>query len=144
MNRCWRTLLGVTALLPIAGLAADTFSCPPEFPQFLARFESDFQFQASTVQFPLFFAYLDAAAEPEPKRRTKRVSRESYTKAEYPYYPTPDIQAKRKLEKNIIESSSSKKVVRFNQPDSDAYSIEYHFKKVRQCWRLTFVEDYSL
>ncbi len=144
MNWCWRTLLVVSALLPIASFAADASSCPQGFPQFLARFESDIPFQASSVQFPLPFAYVDAAAEPEPKRKTKRVSREAYTKAEYPYYPTPDIQAKRKLERKIRDSSSSKKVVRFNQHDSDAYSIEYHFKKVRECWRLTFVEDYSL
>ena len=141
----WRSLLiGAALCLPTLGEAADPPACPQAFSEFLSRFEVDAGFQASSIQFPLRVAYLDTAANAEPTRKSKRISRDGYTKSEHPLYPTPELRAKLKLERRVKEVSSTKAVVGFHQPESDAYAIEYHFTKARGCWRLTFMDDHSL
>jgi hypothetical protein len=144
MSRCLKMLLATLALLPLLGWATDESMCPKEFPRFLPRFESDIKYQVASVKFPLLVAYLETSGHSDPIRKTESIFRAAYLKSKHPYYPTPAIQANRRLERKIEDRSSSMKVVRFDQPDSDAYSVEYHFKKEGGCWRLTFMEDFSL
>jgi hypothetical protein len=123
--------------------AARASECQPTFAEFLARFESDWEFQLWHVQFPLQMAYVDGAAYPEPAARQKLVSRDDYM-AKGSFYPSVVVQAERHLEKKIVRKPDSTMVVEFDRPDSDAYSVDFKFTRTLGCWYLTFIDDQSL
>jgi Domain of unknown function (DUF4348) len=135
-------LIGLIAFALSHSAAASEATCSKRFSDFVAHFESDAAFQIEHIQFPLRVNYVDAGADPEPVPRIKWISRDIY--ASKPSYPTLEVQARRKLRKQISEVSRVKVVVRFAQPDSDGYSVEYHFEKVHGCGHLGLVDDQSL
>jgi hypothetical protein len=82
--------MGCLAAMLAAAPAARAAECPALFADFLARFETDREFQLR-------------------------------------YVPP-----------------ASHMVVEFEQPDSDAYSVNFNFTRTRGCWYLTLVDDQSL
>jgi hypothetical protein len=117
--------------------------CRATFAEFLARFESDMAFQLEHVQFPLQMGYVDASASPEPANREKLVTREEYAAKGW-FYPSLEVQAQRRLEKKIVRPPTSNMVIEFDQPDSDAYSVNFSFTRTNGCWYLTRIDDQSL
>jgi hypothetical protein len=116
-------------------------TCPAPLLDFLARFESDAAFRLEHTQFPLTLSYVDTTpAEPTP--REKQISRDAF--AANDWYPTKDIQTERRLERRITETSATAVEVRFDKPDSDAYTMEFQFAKAQGCWRLIRADDHSL
>lgn len=123
--------------------AAQASECRYTFEQFLARFESDWEFQLQHVRFPLRMGYVDGTAQPEPLSKEKLVSRDAYMERG-DFYPSPDIQAERRLSKKIVRSPDGTMVIEFDQPDSDAYTVDFKFSRMFGCWSLTFIDDHSL
>lgn len=137
------TAAPVAALAPNAPAAKDAVAaCPARFREFLAKFETDDTFRLEHVQFPLDVKYVDGAAKPEPADRKKQVSRESFQAS--PWFPSKAEQEKRGLLKRVTEASGKKALVHFDKPDSDAYTVVYHFAKDSSCWQLALVDDRSL
>ena len=137
--------MAVALVLSHAARASESQApeCQSTFAEFLTRFESDLKFQLQYAQFPLKMAYVDGNAQPEPAPKEKLVTREEYA-AKGSFYLGPDVQAQRRLEKKIIRPPTSNMVVEFDQPDSDAYSVSYHFTRTNGCWYLTLIDDQSL
>ena len=132
-------MVAASVLPPVAHAS----QCRYSFEQFLARFESDWEFQLQHVRFPLRMGYVDGAAYPEPLAKEKLVSRDAYM-AQGNFYPSPDIQAERRLQKKIVRSPDSTMVIEFDQPDSDSYTVDFKFTRMLGCWYLTFIDDHSL
>jgi hypothetical protein len=130
----------VASVLPPAAHASE---CRYSFEQFLARFETDWEFQLQHVRFPLKMGYVDGTTHSEPLAKQRLVSRDEYM-AKGNLYPSADIQAERRLEKKIVRSPDSTMVIEFDQPDSDAYTVDFKFTRMLGCWHLTFIDDHSL
>ena len=88
-------------------------------------------------------AYMDGTTYPEPLGKQKLVSRDDYM-ARGDFYPSHDIQAERRLQKKIVRSPDSTMLIEFDQPDSDAYTVDFKFTRMLGCWHLTFIDDHSL
>ena len=131
------------ALASVLSPVAHASECRYTFEQFLARFESDWEFQLQHVRFPLPMGYVDGTAHPEPLSKQKLVSRDHYM-AQGDLYPSLDIQAGRRLQKKIVRSPDSTMVIEFDQPDSDSYTVDFKFTRMLGCWYLTFIDDHSL
>jgi hypothetical protein len=143
MHRHLLALVSGVVALGLCDSPVSANSCVERFPDFVVQFEADIAFQLKHIQFPLRITYVDATASPEPAPRTKQISREMYPSQPYTY-PTRQVQTLRHLQKQVAEISGAKAVVRFEQPDSDVYSMEFQFEKFRGCWRLSLVRDISL
>ncbi|MDO9238259.1 MAG: hypothetical protein Q7U28_19770 [Aquabacterium sp.] len=137
-----RSLLIVALLLPLAGYAAT--SCPQAFPEFVAQFERSEAFQRAHTRFPLPYSYVDSNAEPERKTITVMVNRSTVSKFSGIKYPSLVIQRAVPLERKTSTVSGGTEVIRFDKPDTDMYTIEFHFKKSGACWQLVNVDNMSL
>lgn len=110
--------------------------CPARFEPFLERFETDFTFQVATVRYPLPIAFLDDGVQIKDK-----LNRMQYTKPRQPWYPTPALQAQWELRKEVKTVSPTRRLVHFEQADPESYSVDFHFQKNGNCWRLVFMDD---
>jgi hypothetical protein len=119
-------------------------ACPSEFGMFLRRFESDLAFQVENVAFPLRASLVDGDEGTEPVTHTEQVARDAYGTGRVTYFPTPQVQAERKLHRRIEASADDERIVRFAPRGTLAFSIAYHFTRIRGCWQLTFLDDRTL
>jgi hypothetical protein len=119
-------------------------SCSEAFATFLARFSSDLEVQLASIEFPLAHRYIDPSAEPEPQQRVETLSATAYREAELPYFPTLKVHAKYGLETSVTGPSPDQRIVQFEKPASDAFSVRYSFRCSRGRWRLTLIDDSSL
>ena len=110
--------------------------CPAKFEPFLERFENDFTFQVAVVRYPLPIAFMDDGVQIKDK-----LNKMQYTKPRQPWYPTPALQSLWELKKEVRTLGPAKRVVHFEQADPESYSVDFHFQKAGNCWRLVFMDD---
>jgi hypothetical protein len=134
----------LASLPELPDVGAGPPACPSEFGMFLRRFESDLAFQVENVVFPLRASLVDADEGAKPVTHTEQVPRDAYGRGRVAYFPTAQLQAERKLHRRIEESAPDERIVRFAPNGTLAFSIAYHFTRIRGCWRLTFLDDRSL
>ena len=125
-------------LLSAFAASAAGAACPARFDDFLQRFESDPKFHAAAVRFPLPMAFVDDGV-----KQKGRLTRREYILPRQPWYPTPALQADWQLTKAVREVSATRRIVHFEQPDAEAYSVDFHFQKAGGCWRLVLMDDLS-
>lgn len=140
--RPWASVFGVLACIGLNVSTASASPCAARFADFIREFERDATFRLEHIRFPLALSYVDSA-DLESSPKLIEVSREMYTSGRAAY-PTPEIQAERHLEKEISDGATGNATVRFQQPDSDAYSKDFQFEKRGTCWQLVSVSDASL
>jgi len=138
-----RRLLCVTLLL-VCSVAQAEQSCPKTFSSFIARFESSAEFQRLHTRFPLSYSFLDGSAEPDPKEVKVMVSQASAAKYPGIIFPSKATQASVPLKRKLLRHPSGTQVVHFDKPESDVYSVSFHFTQTVDCWLLVKVEDTSL
>lgn len=117
--------------------------CPSSFDEFLSRFERTREFQQENIIYPLKYSFIDSNANPEPKTVNKRLSKTDVAARKEPIYPSPRDQKAVPLAKELHKHSQVKKSVRLYKPDT-GYVLEYHFKKIGECWKLAMFEDLSI
>jgi hypothetical protein len=125
-------------LLSAFAASAAGAACPGRFEEFLQRFESDAGFHVASVRFPLPMAFVD-----DNVRQKGRLTKREYVMPRQPWYPTPALQADWRLSKAVRDVSATRRIVHFEQPDAEAYSVDFHFQKAGGCWRLVFMDDHS-
>jgi hypothetical protein len=129
-------------LLPLTTQAAS--SCPSSFEKYLTRFQRDSVFQKEHRHTPLRYSFVDAEAEPEPRTVQRQLSAVQAEKQPLIRFPSADVEKTNRLERKVAQVNDQGYVVRFDQPDSDRFSIEFHFSRIGRCWRLVEVNDLSL
>lgn len=134
----------IIALLFFPLLAHAESACPTRFTEFLAMFEKSIEFQTLNIRFPLRYTYVDGNAEPEPKQIKVMVSRANISKHPGVRFPTTAVQVTAPLKRKLTSGARGTQIVQFDKPDSDAYSVAFHFSKTASCWQLVEVEDGSL
>ena len=115
--------------------------CAGEFVKFLGDFERSKAVQATHTNFPLRYSHVDHD-DPELKQKHIWLNKQSVEKFES--FPSPEYQAKIKLERKITKDEAGRCAVNFNVPDSDMYAMTFSFIKWGNAWRLVEIEDNSL
>jgi hypothetical protein len=124
------------------GLANDV--CESDFDSLLSQFEKSADAQQNNIKFPLSLFQPDPSAPlfsnslPIERWLTKADVR----KLNEPIYPLASLQESDSLVKKI-EKSKNKVVVQVHKQDSDAYEFNFHFSRIKNCWKLTKVYDES-
>lgn len=139
----FRFLLVAATFLYSAVAYAETV-CPSKFSEFLGFFEADESSQRQHTRYPLSYSSIDAEAEPEPKIVKQSLTRKEVMKQERIIYPSRATQKEVPLQRKVSKRPDKSRVVQFNKPGSDAYSIEFVFDQKNGCWELVEVADYSL
>ncbi len=140
----WQLRTLIISLLLAPQFACADSVCPALFTDFLALFEKNSEFQLLNTRFPLSYTFVDGNAEPEPKPVKIMVSRDNVSKYPGIRYPSPAIQETIPLQRKLRLASGGVRIVQFDKPDSDAYSVIFFFEKTSSCWQLVDVKDGSL
>jgi len=119
-------------------------ACPASFEEYLSAFQRDPLFQNEHRQFPLRYSFLDPDAEVEPRTVKHRLSAAQAEKERGISFPSLELEKAKGLQRKVTKAKKEAYVVRFDKPDSDAFSIEFHFSRVGHCWQLVEVNDFSL
>lgn len=118
--------------------------CTSSFEEYLSKFQRDPSFQQEHRQYPLRYSLLDTNSEPEPRTVKRRLSAAQAMKESGISFPSLETESAKGLERKVTKAKKGTYVVRFNKPDSGVFSIEFHFSRVGNCWRLVEVNDFSL
>lgn len=137
-----RTLFVAAFLFPLTVHGASP--CTSSFEEYLSAFQRDPLFQQEHRQYPLRYSFLDTNAEPEPRAVKRRLSAAQAMKESGIGFPSLETEKAKGLERTVKNAKKGTYVVRFDKPDSGVFSIEFHFSRVGNCWRLVEVNDFSL
>lgn len=119
---------------------AATPACPSQdFDQFLTAFASDVEVQKAHVAIPLESETVDANAEPEPRPVVKRLA---LADLKFPLLPSPQQQARERLELAKTITDAKHIEIKLAKPDTD-YQMVYLFQN-DGCWKLSRMRDDSL
>ena len=129
------------ALLPPLSIGAE---CQVDFQRFLFDFQSSRGYQRRHIRYPLRYEEPGRGdCHPDCPTESRRLNRATVKTLEEAIYPLLETQRKRDLETKVTVKGPAARVEVY-LPDSDAYSFEFHFSRVRGCWGLSRVVDSSL
>jgi hypothetical protein len=138
----YRVVALILLLLPFS-VNADQ-SCPKNSQDFLIDFQNNHEFQVAHISYPLAYSYVNANAEPEPKKiQVSILSADEVKSKKPPSYPKPNEINSIPLKQTIINTTTGSLIVNFTKPDTD-YSFEYIFTNKNNCWQLSEINDFSL
>ncbi len=107
-------------------------------------FQRDPSFQKAHRQYPLRYSFLDSYAEPEPRTANRWLSATQAEKKRAIDFPSSEQEKAKGLVRKVTKGKEGAYIIRFDKPDSDVFSIEFHFSPVGHCWQLVEVNDFSL
>lgn len=114
--------------------------CPyAEFEGFLKHFGNEITLQEKATADPLLDGYIDAEAEPEPRRVESRLA---LADVEWPVMPDPAALAGQGREMQISVLADGQRQVQIRTPDSSDQQT-YTFAQA-PCWTLVKREDESI
>jgi len=114
--------------------------CPyPDFDTFLKHFGNEIALQEKTTVDPLLDSYIDAEAEPEPRKVESRLARAD---VEWPVMPDPAALAGQGREMQVSLLADGQRQVQIRTPDSSDQQT-YTFAQA-PCWTLVKREDESI
>ncbi|EOW2136302.1 hypothetical protein N5C16_17455 [Stenotrophomonas sp. GD03908] len=120
--------------------AAAPSECPyPEFDTFLKHFGNEIALQEKTTADPLLDSYIDAEAEPEPRKVESRLA---LADVEWPVMPDPAALAGQGREMQVSALADGQRQVQVRTPDSSDQQT-YTFAQA-PCWTLVKREDESI
>ena len=119
---------------------ASPAACPSQdFRTFLTAFANDPSVQEAFTRRPLQSDYMDAAAEPEPKRITRTLDGADLR---FPLMPSLQRQEQKGLELRLTSTGEDKAEVVLVKPDTDEQTVFFFIRN--DCWRLDRIRDDSL
>lgn len=125
--------------VPAASTGA-TIQCPSrDFAAFLESFAASSSIQSAFTRFPLKKLQLDHAAQPEPKPFSKWLRR---TQVSFPILPLTASRSAQGLGLRIETGKAGKSSATLFKQDT-GYLVNFHFK-LRHCWELVEIEDWSI
>ncbi|HEL3783575.1 TPA: hypothetical protein UM046_001331 [Stenotrophomonas maltophilia] len=114
--------------------------CPyPEFDAFLKHFGNEITLQEKATADPLLDSYIDAEAEPEPRKVESRLA---LADVEWPVMPDPAALAGQGREMQVSTLADGQRQVQIRTPDSSDQQT-YTFAQ-SPCWMLVKREDESI
>lgn len=114
--------------------------CPyPQFDAFLKHFGNEIALQEKATADPLLDSYIDAEAEPEPRKVESRLARAD---VEWPVMPDPAALAGQGREMQVSALADGQRQVQIRTPDSSDQQT-YTFAQA-PCWTLVKREDESI
>ncbi|HDS1136927.1 TPA: hypothetical protein QDZ75_000933 [Stenotrophomonas maltophilia] len=114
--------------------------CPyPEFDAFLKHFGNEITLQEKATADPLLDSYIDAEAEPEPRKVESRLA---LADVEWPVMPDPSTLAGQGREMQVSTLADGQRQVQIRTPDSSDQQT-YTFAQT-PCWTLVKREDESI
>lgn len=114
--------------------------CPyPEFDAFLKHFGNEITLQEKATADPLLDSYIDAEAEPEPRKVESRLA---LADVEWPVMPDPAALAGQGRELQANTLPDGQRQVQIRTPDSSDQQT-YTFAQT-PCWTLVKREDESI
>jgi hypothetical protein len=114
--------------------------CPyPEFDAFLKHFGNEIALQEKATADPLLDSYIDAEAEPEPRKVESRLA---LADVEWPVMPDPAALAGQGREMQVSTLADGQRQVQIRTPDSSDQQT-YTFAQT-PCWTLVKREDESI
>ncbi len=114
--------------------------CPhPEFDTFLKHFGNEIALQEKATADPLLDSYIDAEAEPEPRKVESRLA---LADVEWPVMPDPAALAGQGREMQVSPLADGQRQVQIRMPDSSDQQT-YTFAQT-PCWTLVKREDESI
>ncbi|SNY77236.1 hypothetical protein [Stenotrophomonas sp. CC120223-11] len=126
----------VTEPTPVAARS----ECPyPEFDTFLKHFGNEIALQETATADPLLDSYIDAEAEPEPRKVESRLA---LADVEWPVMPDPAALAGQGREMQVSPLADGQRQVKIRTPDSSDQQT-YTFAQT-PCWTLVKREDESI
>jgi len=129
---------GTSATEPTPVAAAS--ECPyPEFDTFLKHFGNEITLQEKATADPLLDSYIDAEAEPEPRKVESRLA---LADVEWPVMPDPAALAGQGREMQVSPLADGQRQVQIRTPDSSDQQT-YTFAQA-PCWTLVKREDESI
>ncbi|HDS1508970.1 hypothetical protein FEO89_20585 [Stenotrophomonas maltophilia] len=111
----------------------------PEFDTFLKHFGNEIALQEKTTADPLLDSYIDAEAEPEPRKVESRLA---LADVEWPVMPDPAALAGQGREMHVSPLADGQRQVQIRTPDSSDQQT-YIFAQA-PCWTLVKREDESI
>jgi hypothetical protein len=119
---------------------ARSAECPyPEFDAFLKHFGNEIALQEKATADPLLDSYIDAEAEPEPRKVESRLA---LADVEWPVMPDPAALAGQGRELQVSTLADGQRQVQIRTPDSSDQQT-YTFAQT-PCWTLVKREDESI
>lgn len=120
--------------------AAAPSECPyPDFDAFLKHFGNEIALQEKATADPLLDSYIDAEAEPEPRKVESRLA---LADVEWPVMPDPAALAGQGREMQVSPLADGQRQVQIRTPDSSDQQT-YTFAQT-PCWTLVKREDESI
>lgn len=114
--------------------------CPyPDFDAFLKHFGNEITLQEKATADPLLDSYIDAEAEPEPRKVESRLA---LADVEWPVMPDPAALAGQGREMQVSTLADGQRQVQIRTPDSSDQQT-YTFTQA-PCWALVKREDESI
>lgn len=114
--------------------------CPfPQFDAFLKHFGNEITLQEKATADPLLDSYIDAEAEPEPRKVESRLA---LADVEWPVMPDPATLAGQGRQMQITVLADGQRQVQIHTPDSSDQQT-YTFAQT-PCWTLVKREDESI
>ncbi len=111
----------------------------PEFDTFLKHFGNEITLQEKATADPLLDSYIDAEAEPEPRKVESRLA---LADVEWPVMPDPAALAGQGREMQVSPLADGQRQVQIRTPDSSDQQT-YTFAQA-PCWTLVKREDESI
>ena len=111
----------------------------PDFDAFLKHFGNEIALQEKATADPLLDSYIDAEAEPEPRKVESRLARAD---VEWPVMPDPAALAGQGREMQVSLLADGQRQVQIRTPDSSDQQT-YTFAQA-PCWTLVKREDESI
>ncbi|ELC7363806.1 hypothetical protein [Stenotrophomonas maltophilia] len=120
-------------------VAARSECTHPEFDTFLEHFGNEIALQEKATADPLLDSYIDAEAEPEPRKVESRLA---LADVEWPVMPDPAALAGQGREMQVSLLADGQRQVQIRTPDSSDQQT-YTFAQT-PCWTLVKREDESI
>ena len=120
--------------------ASPTVACPSQdFRTFLTAFANEPGVQEAFTRRPLQSDYVDAAANPEPRRVHRTLDGADL---QFPVMPSLQRQQQRGLEMRLTPNGDDKVEVVLVKPDTDDQTAYFFIRE--GCWKLDRIRDDSL
>jgi hypothetical protein len=138
-----RLVLGVYfGLIALGNAYAE--SCSSDFREFFGRFASDRAFQQANIRYPLTYSIQgNGICMPDCPNIKTPLTQANIAQRESPIFPLDTIRLEKAIERRIIVRKRHVEVSAFSL-QSGSYNVVFRFSRVKGCWKLTYVEDWSL